>query len=374
MSNEYSDVSMEEANGNIRSLSKGWNIQKVVLAVTMVLTLLVSVVCISIGVKIAESSMLQSFPLFHEGNNLDTTDCLDMDAIEDAISNADMTFILMAPKSGGTSMKDFTAHCLDDTLELGSKHQDNLNYAPLDSSKSFARNMLKSYVQSKEEPPKIMASHVYDDEAIIRISNSVDPKSLIIYVYRNELERLKSSINYVAAIRMCRFSDVFTQDFPEDVTSDSFIQHEDNTCTINEDLMLTVIENKYQEIGIGQNQILTCDLYDSVKKNDPNMLYIHYTQLDLLQDILAKYHCPELIGSSFHDNKKDQRPLPQHIYSSETQTTLPVEEWTNNKASLLAWSLNLLGGEKEQCNRETHQIEHKLDSCPIQMIRATTVD
>ena len=92
MSNEYSDVSMEEANGNIRSLSKGWNIQKVVLAVTMVLTLLVSVVCISIGVKIAESSMLQSFPLFHEGNNLDTTDCLDMDAIEDAISNADMTY------------------------------------------------------------------------------------------------------------------------------------------------------------------------------------------------------------------------------------------------------------------------------------------
>jgi len=372
MSNEYSDVSMEEGNGNIRSFSKGWNIQKVVLAATMVLTL--SVVCISIGVKIAESSMLQSSPLLHEGNNLDTTDCLDMDAIEDAISNADMTFILMAPKSGGTSMKDFTAHCVYDPSELESFRTDYHNYAPFDSSTSFGRAMLKSYVQSKEEPPKIMTSHVYDDEAIIRIADSVDPKSLIIYVYRNELERLKSSINYVAAIRMCQNIEDLIQDFPENVTSDSIIQHEDNTCTIDEDLMLTVIENKYHEIGNGQNQILTCDLYDSVKKSDPNMLYIHYTQLDLLQDIIAKYHCPELIGSSFHDNTGDQRPLPQHIYSSETQTTLPVEEWTNNKASLLAWSLNLLGGEKEQCHRETHQIEHKLDSCPIQMIRATTFD
>ena len=78
------------------------------------------------------------------------------------------------------------------------------------------------------------------------------------------------------------------------MTADSVIFGEDGKCTINEDFLLTIIEEKFKEISTGGNRILTCNTYESLKRTDPTMIFVHYKQSSVLQKLLANHHCPEL--------------------------------------------------------------------------------
>ena len=53
--------------------------------------------------------------------------------------------------------------------------------------------------------------------------------------------------------------------------------------------------NRPYEIGGSVRNILSCELFDLIRENDPNILFMEYSKQDELQRILAKGNCPELI-------------------------------------------------------------------------------
>ena len=115
-----------------------------------------------------------------------------MEEVERALSSADQTFILMPAKASGTSLKAFTKKCMNGTA---SSLVPNL---VVNSHKYH-----KPFLQSNMKPPKLITSHVYKAETLIEIAESIDPTSLMIYVYRNELDRLKSAIACITNAKIC---------------------------------------------------------------------------------------------------------------------------------------------------------------------------
>ena len=53
--------------------------------------------------------------------------------------------------------------------------------------------------------------------------------------------------------------------------------------------------------------VLTCDAYNSIRENRPNLVVANYKQASKLQELLAKHHCPkfkEQITKNVGDEKK----------------------------------------------------------------------
>ena len=102
----------------------------------------------------------------------------------------------------------------------------------------------------------------------------------MIYVYKNELDSLKSAIAFITNAKICSKTNFpkLKETFAKDMTADSVIFGEDGKCTINEDFLLTIIEEKFKEISLGGNRILTCNIYESLKRTDQDVIFVHYMQ------------------------------------------------------------------------------------------------
>ena len=120
------------------------------------------------------------------------TNGLNMEEVERALSSADQKFILMPAKAGSTNFTALTKKCMKKT-----------------ASSLVLNNIVnihkyhKPFLQSNMKPPKLITSHVYKAETLIEIAESIDPTSLMIYVYRNELDRLKSAIACITNAKIC---------------------------------------------------------------------------------------------------------------------------------------------------------------------------
>ena len=106
----------------------------------------------------------------------------------------------------------------------------------------------------------------------------------MIYVYRNELDRLKSAIACITNAKICSkpIDSKLKETFAKDMTADSVIFGEDGKCTINEDFLITVIKEEFKEISTGENRILTCNIYESPKRTDQDVIFVHYMQSSVL--------------------------------------------------------------------------------------------
>lgn len=318
--------------------------------------------------ELKETAMVRTKPTVTTEGATDegiTWKCLSFDnEVERIISKASSTFIATPNKVAGTSLKKFTHQCMKDSR----KFKEEKIFIDNDLAKEF----IASTSSSSLSPPHLLSNHITRDKSLIELSRIPSIGSLIILLYRNEKDRFISAIKHVVESRFCGHLMVHTEDLDQ-----AKVLRNEHNCSFEEEAFLDLVsEKKPYEIGHGNRRILTCNLYTVLKENQPNIVFMHYTQLDRLQQVLAKRYCPEYEGKApMHANQSKDKPSSNiyvNIHSNDSTTTstttatVPFDQWLEAKSDWLEWAVKV---EPWKCYKETKQMEHALFSCADEIIQ-----
>lgn len=260
----------------------------------------------------------------------------DMDLL---IANARQIFVTMPAKSGGTSMKRFTEKCMKNKIT------DNIL-----NVKETGFRWKKLLMNSLPQP--IISSHLYTDDNFNYLVNSANQDTLIIYSHREEGSRLTSAVKFVATERLCRGKGNGTH------------------CILDELVLINTIAAQDNEIGFSTHRLLTCQLYEAIHESAPKLVFLHYKQLDKLQRLLAKHHCPELSNElPVKKNVAGDKALKVLIAQNGVENFVDIDEWLHTKSHSLEWTLELKTN--ASCQGKTIHMEYELFSCPDEALRIT---
>eukprot|EP00591_Stephanopyxis_turris_P003297 CAMPEP_0195511740 /NCGR_PEP_ID=MMETSP0794_2-20130614/3953_1 /TAXON_ID=515487 /ORGANISM="Stephanopyxis turris, Strain CCMP 815" /LENGTH=258 /DNA_ID=CAMNT_0040639397 /DNA_START=1051 /DNA_END=1830 /DNA_ORIENTATION=- len=247
----------------------------------------------------------------------------------------------MGAKAAGTTMVGFMHECM---VNITKKVKLGPNFVNRpEASKSLLTNSL--------EVTPIIASHMHTNEPLIDIIKNAHENALIIYIHRKETDRIKSAIRHVVKKQRIKCN----------------MNEEKTRCILNEESLVEYIAKKPHEIGIGSLKLLTCGVYDAIVDNaPPNMVFVHYKQVDKLQRLLAKHHCPELL---------EKQPIKTNIANGSgkyVQLThgkglIEIDEWLDKKIDFIEWTLKMRAN--ATCQSNTRLMEHELFQCPHEAIR-----
>lgn len=249
--------------------------------------------------------------------------------------------IVFSPaKAGGTSMKLFATQCGNDGLHP--HYEDN-----------FINNkmLLKSFLLNSFKPPKIIASHLFNNsEALIDFIKYSGRKSLIIYLYREETDRLMSAIRYVVKDRLC--------DGNNHNVNFSAI---DATCTISEKYLVDeIILKKFAELGFSVPDQLNCDLWQSIDEAGPTLFFINYKKSLLLQTKLAEHYCPLALAQKVMVDADRKASTLYFVHLENSKEIVPLEDWLQAKESSIEFALQISGG---SCKHRAREVEDAMSSC-----------
>ncbi|GFH62117.1 predicted protein [Chaetoceros tenuissimus] len=251
----------------------------------------------------------------------------------------------MPAKVAGTSLKKFTKQCvgffdkIDHTLNKPVKHQ------------------ISNILEGPLRPPKIITSHLLSEAPFLHLSRHASRSNLIVYLYRDETDRLFSSIKQVLSRNICHL---------RCGVDHHAINNNGTHCIVNEDnFVVKALFNKFKEIGWGNTEIMTCNFYKSIEENLPNMVFIHYKQVDKLMKVLAKHNCPHLLNKNFNLNFGSEKK--QIFLRVKNNVTVPVEDWLDGKGHLLEWAMGLT--REGYCQAKTRNMEDRLFSCRDQILQ-----
>lgn len=294
----------------------------------------------------------------HTSNN---KRCMNLDfnqTMDTLISNSKPIFITMPTKAAGTSMALFAGRCVGRYIhDLGNV---------FDYPKTIRAGLTNSL-----ELPSIVASHSLKDSSITDLIKNSHEKALIIYIHRDETDRIKSAIRHV--FRMGKL--------------DCKMNEDETRCVMEEEKLVDAIEEQVAEIKHGSSILLSCDVYDSIVDNAPsNMIFLNYKQVDQLQKLLAKNYCPELledepIKANYRQPEEAgifvQLPSPprgaggnEHD-ADDDELLIEIDEWLDKKIYYLEWALRMR--EKATCQSRTKMMEHELFQCPHEAVRVPGV-
>jgi len=262
--------------------------------------------------------------------------------IEEIISRASKhaSVIAMPAKAAGTSMKDYVRACMKQDMP------DNFLNDEGDTKTFLMKGQL--------HPPKVIASHMYNGAILSKIIANLPSEALLIYIHRHERDRLLSAIKTVIQHRGHEFCNIRYNETT-------------NTCVLDEDKLFEPIVKKYHEIGFGDANTLTCEVYDSIERNSPNMLFMDYKEAVRLQKLLSKYHCPEMGGvHTNNDSIKAMRPKVQ-MQEKPEEILIDLGEWLNAKADYISLAFKLQ--DENGCQGKTREMERKLQSCPTMFLK-----
>jgi len=270
---------------------------------------------------------------------------LDEDDTMDAILQTSRPVMITMPaKASGTSLKTFANSCTNFIFE-----GNFINNA----------NKIRAFLTHSLKLPAVIASHSYRDDPLIALIKQLGTKSLIVYVHRDETDRLKSGIEHYIRERACR--------------THQTLQYNGTHCIMDEDNLISIIGTRKHEIGTGVHDILTCDTFDSIEENFPNIVFIHYTQVNKLQNLIAKHHCPQLLDHPVVINVAKDKSLTMTVrLAHQKSKSVSLSEWLNEKIDFLEWSLNLKND--VGCQAQLRHIEEKLFSCPDQTFKPSISD
>jgi len=287
-----------------------------------------------------------------------SSNCLSFDdEMINIIKNSTRVFITMPPKTAGSSIKTFAKKCRKETSETVIE---NWIHNPKQVREFLSRNEL----------PKLIASHINNDATLLKLIPYITKKTPLIYIYRNEQDRLMSAIRQVVTRRICMelVKDDGTNKIPKNVTG--------NRCTIEQEILIdNVISPQLREIGKGAPKILTCDVYDAMKNNAANIIFVHYKQANRLQEIIAKQYCPK-IKEPLHINIATEIKMKTFVELSDNSNSMSaktkekeymeLDDWMEHKIDVMEWALQF---EKSQCQRHTKHLEDILLTCPDEMMQ-----
>ena len=243
-------------------------------------------------------------------------------SLDEMIAKHDMIYVVFPAKAAGSTMKQFTMHCLDRRIPDNVLEKD-------DSMRIVMRN--------KIDAPPFLSSHLYTSDSFRNLLRDSITNSMTIYLYRNESERLQSAIKHVITHR----------------------KHARKTQWTEDELM-EVIQTKEAEIGNGSTRLLNCQAYDAIEENAPNLLFLDYAKVERLMTLLTKHHCPGFVPKNTHVNqgtKNDARFVTDGL-----GTEIGIDEWLEAKSKLLEHTLLLR--DEASCMVKTKKMEHDLYSCP----------
>jgi len=257
------------------------------------------------------------------------------------------TIITMPAKSAGSSMKAFVEECTKSTLT------DNfLNDGEEDIVNLLVRGGLEGL-----HPPKLIASHIYRAEVLTKLVTNVRSEVLLIYIHRNENERLKSALKEVIKSRRGLFCNVRYDE-------------KNGTCILTEDKLIEPIRARFHEIGFSQATLLTCEVYEAIERNSPNMLFMSFEEADRLQRLLSKKYCPD-IDHLFHSNTDGEKRLHPQVQIQEhpEEVLVDLDEWINLKEDFISFAFELQNQKGCQSQGISREMEKKLQECPTRFMK-----
>lgn len=298
----------------------------------------------------------------HTPHHVKNEKCLNLEFEENMdalLANHKQIFIAMPAKAAGSSLKNFTGKCMKRNMR-----ENYINFGP-----EGRKHYLSDYVH----PPSIITSHFYTDEPLVHLSKYPIQNALTIYVHRDETDRVISGIKevllgYICVTRPPHFT-------VEGATKQFNMLINETTCILDEAPSVKLIETRFAEVGFGANDILTCNSYNAMIENDPNMVFINYKQANRLQKLLAKHHCPELLKEkpSMRNNGK---PVSLYLRLEKKEENgndlISIEDWLKEKSGVLEWTLKLR--KAATCQAKTKHMQEAMLRCPDQTLRVDSYD
>lgn len=245
-------------------------------------------------------------------------------------------------KSAGSSMSAFTRHCMK---EAGTEIFSNIGTLA-DLEKVFT---------SDYEMPSLITNHFHINKSLCQVMKHVTSDTLIVYSHRQETSRMMSGVKQVVTLACQR----------KNMELISFV---DDECQIDEGTLVQEIKAKKGEIGFGMEKLLTCEAYECIKETNPNLVFMNYNQVNRLQTLLAKHHCPgvENLNSNIGSEKKPVSVVLQEETPSG-QKVVSLSDWLTTKGSHLEMALWMK--ENVSCQGTTSAIEHELSACPDEVLQ-----
>ena len=276
--------------------------------------------------------------------------CLNLDLNQDMdslIASARQVFITMPAKAGGTSMQAFANKCVGKLKVKDGKDPNILNPGRFNK---------ESLISNLHAPP-IVASHLHNSDGLIRLSKYPSRETLMIHIHREETNRIVSAVKHVLD-KVCATN-------PHKVRLN--IIKNGTECILEEGPVVDAIASHTDEIGYG-NDILNCKSYKALQENGPQLVVINYKQVDKLQALLAKHHCPHL-ELPVHANIAEEKSTNVFL-KLQTGGVVNIKDWLREKGPSLEVALNLRQG--ASCQAKTFHMEDELFGCPDEALRVTT--
>mmetsp|Transcript_43838 Transcript_43838/g.66128 ORF Transcript_43838/g.66128 Transcript_43838/m.66128 type:complete len:258 (+) Transcript_43838:1-774(+) len=230
---------------------------------------------------------------------------------------------------------------------------------------------LKPFLASSLKPARIIASHLFKgDKPFLDLIRHASRQSLIVYIYRDETDRLKSAIKYVVKEILCSTKKRLPNKKMPDISPQTLgLTNTEEECSFDEEPFIEqIIENRVQEIGFSVPTQLTCAVWDEINETGPNILFVHFSQLDTLQDHLASTYCPGV--QSERQNAAAAESSKKYVIRLKDGKgrgeDISLNDWIDAKLQTIEFALKLSGG---SCKYKTRKMEDYLSFCPSKMLQ-----
>lgn len=305
----------------------------------------------------------------HTQISFDTPNCLDLgfdNEMDHLLSKYDQVFLLMPAKGAGTSLNHFTGVCMASTNTLSFQQTSHI---------SHHEDELYSAFTDQLQMPSLVTGHIAYPKYFRKVIEHATKDSLIIYSHREESSRLPSAIKEVVTKHLC---------YNNKKSKEKGVAIVNNQCQVTEEKLGNTIKEKRYEIGNGVLRLLTCELYESIKDNRPNLVFMHYKQASRLQKLLAKHHCPDVTEDVRINVGAVKQPISIVLGGSKNSGELvDLNDWLKAKNSLLEYAFatkeNVSVNKKEwidtkegvTCQATTRDIEDLLLECPSETLQVS---
>ncbi len=282
--------------------------------------------------------------------------CLTFDeTFDDLVASSGSIYVAAPSKAAGSTLQTFVQEC------VGEYVSENVGHVKAFTSESI-EDRTEVFLENFKIP-KIMTSHIRSDTSLINLIQQSPRDALFIYSYREETDRLLSAIRHVmeyACVGRHRREEIpFTE-----------VKVDGDNCVINEAAIVNfALKPKAAEIGVGAPEIMTCRFYEAIETNFPRMVFLHYKQVDRLQKLLAKYHCPELLETPFRKNMAVDKRMTVSVRLQNDDEVVKVEDWFEAKRDKIEWTFNMKGG--GYCQGKTRKMEDDLFACKDEALHVT---
>ena len=275
--------------------------------------------------------------------------CISIPKLGDMIDQFSQVVIVMPDKAAGSSSIVFANHCYPSHKLI----PDNfVNH----------EEVLKRALTMSFQVPRLFASHVVKAEHFINLIKGVTRDTLVVYIHREETDRLISAIKH-ATMKYCT-GERTTSRF-------EFLESTNESCTIAEiDLVDKIISSGRDEVPVGMGKILTCETYQSFEENRSNLVFMDYKEANTLYTLVAEKHCPHMLEQTVHVNAASDKKRKIFVALSHgTTEKVSLDDWLNEKKYFLEWSLGLK--KDVTCQGKTRIMENSLLQCPSGFIQWT---